>query len=129
VVLTKGSRLLSGQFNFAPRARVHENFSSDQSRPALVVDAVGNVVVAWNDRQPIVDQDVYWRRGRFNATGAIEWTAAEVRVNLQTEGIGLSQRRVDQDESPMWLRDNRLVWSDGCILPRVVSPTRTVTLT
>jgi hypothetical protein len=99
VVLTKGSRLLSGQFNFAPPVRVHANFSSDQSRPALVVDAVGNVVVAWNDRQPTVDQDVYWRRGRFNATGAIEWTTpTEVRVNLQTEGDQVSPSvAVDQD--------------------------------
>ncbi len=91
VLLTKGSRLQSGQFNFAPPVRVHENFSSDQSRPALAVDTAGNVVVAWDDLQPIVDQDVYWRRGRFNAAGAIEWTTpTEVRVNLQTDGDQIS---------------------------------------
>lgn len=98
VVLTKGSRLASA-FNFAPPVRVHENFSSDQSRPSLAVDATGNVVVAWNDRQPIVDQDVYWRRGRFSATGTIEWTTpTEVRVNLQTDGDQVSPSvAVDQN--------------------------------
>ncbi|MBI3608870.1 MAG: hypothetical protein HY207_12960 [Nitrospirae bacterium] len=98
VLLTKGSRLPSGQFNFAPPVKVHENYFSDQSRPALAVDTAGNVVVAWNDRQPLVDQDVYWRRGQFDATGAIKWPAAEVRVNLQTDGDQVSPSvAVDQD--------------------------------
>ena len=99
VVLTKGSRLASGQFNFAPPVKVHENYTSDQSRPALAVDSVENVVVAWNDRQPIVDQDVFWRRGQFDSTGAIEWTTpTEVRVNLQTDGDQVSPSvAVDQN--------------------------------
>jgi hypothetical protein len=96
VMLTKGSRLASGAFNFTGAVRVHEYYLSDQSRPAVAVDSTGNVVIAWDDRQPIPGQieqdwDVYWRRGRFDQFGAIEWTTrTEVRVNLETKGDQVS---------------------------------------
>jgi hypothetical protein len=104
VVLTKGNRLASGAFNFARAVRVHEYYTSDQSRPAVAVDSAGNVVIAWDDRQPIPGQieqdwDVYWRRGRFDQVGAIEWTTpTEVRVNRETNGDQVSPSvAVDQD--------------------------------
>jgi hypothetical protein len=37
-----------------------------------------------------IDWDVYWRRGRFDALGAMTWSTDETRVNLQTLGDQVS---------------------------------------
>lgn len=89
VVLTKGNRLPSGQFQFTPAAAVHQYPASHQARPAVAVGNAENVLVAWNDLRS-GDQDVYWRRGTFLQSGAIQWPDPEVRVNLTVEGDQVS---------------------------------------
>ncbi len=92
---TKAARLSSGAFQFAPAVMVNQYVSSDQGRPAIAVDNTGDVLVAWHSRSEIpgqldVNWEVYWRRGHFDATGAMAWETDETRVNLLTEGDQVS---------------------------------------
>jgi hypothetical protein len=90
VLLTKGTRLISGGlFQFAPATPVHSYAPAHQTRPSVAVDGDGNVLVAWNDPR-FGDQDVYWSRGKFSATGSVTWARQDVRVNTETAGDQVS---------------------------------------
>jgi hypothetical protein len=95
IFVAKGVRNPAGGFTLTqPPITANQNIASgltDQTRPTVAVDAFENVLLAWQDRQPLVDQDVYWRRGRFLPSGAIQWTTPEeVRVNLAVDGDQVS---------------------------------------
>jgi hypothetical protein len=95
ILLTKGVRLSTGLFQFAPAVSVNENHEDDQGRPSVAVDTTGNVLVGWHSLRLVANQiekrwDVYWRRGRFDTVGAIVWATNETRVNLETEADQVS---------------------------------------
>jgi hypothetical protein len=95
ILLAKGVRAASGLFQFAPAVLVNQYVPSDQGRPAIAVDGTGDLLVAWHSRTPIpgqldVNWEVYWRRGRFDAGGAMTWETDETRVNLLTDGDQVS---------------------------------------
>jgi hypothetical protein len=92
IFVAKGVRNPGDGFTLTqPPITANQNTVSDQTRPTVAVDASENVLLAWQDRQPEVDQDVYWRRGRFLPGGGVAWTTSqEVRVNLAVEGDQVS---------------------------------------
>lgn len=86
--MTRGTPAIQTGVEFDAPVSVSD-VTTDQSRPAIAADDSGNVVVAWNDSRS-GSQDVYWRKGRFDSTGTVQFAWPEVLVNQQTDGDQIS---------------------------------------
>lgn len=125
VLLTKASRLPSGLFQTTPPVLVNQYVLLDQGRPSVAVSETGDLVVAWHSRQEVanqieIDWEVFWRRGRFDALGAMTWTTDETRVNLQTLGDQVSPSVAIVSDGDAQLPDGTAViaWSQQIGLER-----------